>query len=158
MSAAWTTMPSPVGDLLLQTDGHVLTSISFTPFTLPPWDREPTAPALVRACRELDDYFAGRRKEFEVGVRAAGTPFQRRVWAALRTIPYGSTASYGELARTLGLPAGGSRAVGAANGANPIPIVVPCHRVIGSDGALTGYAGGLRRKQVLLGLEIPGLF
>ena len=158
MTAAWTTMPSPVGELLLQTDGEHLTSISFHPFQTPPWDAEPTNPVLSVAQRQLEEYFAGRRRDFDVALAAAGTPFQQRVWATLRTIPYGRTASYGEIARGLRLPAGASRAVGAANGANPIPIMVPCHRVIGSNGLLTGYAGGLQRKQLLLDLEVPGLF
>ena len=158
MSAAWTTMPSPVGELLLQSDGHSLTSISFAPFQLPPWDAEPTHPVLTTARRQLDEYFTGGRPEFDLPLSAGRTPFQQRVWAALRSIPYGRTTSYGEIALSLGLPAGASRAVGVANGRNPIPIVVPCHRVIGSNGALTGYAGGLQRKEVLLRLEVPGLY
>jgi len=158
MSAAWTTMPSPVGELLLQSDGHSLTSISFTPFQQPPWDAEPTHPVLTLARHQLDDYFAGRRREFDLPLAAGGSPFQQRVWAALRAIPYGKTASYGEIAGRLGLPAGASRAVGVANGRNPIPVVVPCHRVIGSNGTLTGYAGGVERKQLLLQLEIPALY
>jgi methylated-DNA-[protein]-cysteine S-methyltransferase len=151
-------MPSPVGELLLQTDGEHLTSISFQPFRTPTWDAEPANPVLEMAREQLEEYFAGRRRHFDVPLAAAGTPFQQRVWASLRAIPYGRTASYGEIARSLGLPAGASRAVGVANGANPIPIMVPCHRVIGSTGLLTGYAGGLARKQLLLRLELPGLF
>ncbi|MGI8676110.1 MAG: methylated-DNA--[protein]-cysteine S-methyltransferase [Nocardioidaceae bacterium] len=158
MNAAWTTMPSPIGDLLLQTNGQVLTAISFHPFEPPSGDSEPTAPILVQARRQLDEYFMGQRSDFDVPLSASGTAFQQRVWEALRAIPYGRTASYGEIARRLQLPPGASRAVGVANGANPIPIMVPCHRVIGSDGSLTGYAGGLARKQRLLHLEIPGLF
>ena len=158
MSAAWTTMPSPAGELLLQSDGHSLMSISFAPFHSPPWDPDPTDPVLTTARRQLEEYFAGRRHEFDIPLSAAGTPFQQRVWAALRSIPYGRTASYGEIARGLGLPAGASRAVGVANGRKPIAIVVPCHRVIGRNGALTGYAGGLQRKEVLLRLEVPGLY
>ena len=158
MSAAWTTMPSPVGELLLQSNGRSLTSISFAPFETPPWQADPTDPVLSTARRQLDEYFAGSRREFDLPVSAAGTPFQQRVWDALRAIPYGRTESYGDVARRLGLPAGASRAVGVANGRNPIPIVVPCHRVIGHNGTLTGYAGGLRRKEVLLHLEVPGLY
>lgn len=158
MSAPWATMPSPVGELLLRTDGKHLSAISFSPFRPPSWDAEPTHPVLVRAREQLDEYFGGQRRDFDIPLSATGTPFQQQVWAALRTIPYGGTTSYGEIARGLGLPAGASRAVGAANGANPIAIMVPCHRVIGSNGSLTGYAGGLHRKQLLLALESPGLF
>jgi methylated-DNA-[protein]-cysteine S-methyltransferase len=112
----------------------------------------------VRTREQLEEYFAGRRRDFDLPLLATGTPFQQQVWASLRTIPYGLTASYGQIAQRLGLPAGASRAVGAANGANPIAVVVPCHRVIGSNGSLTGYAGGLQRKRLLLQLESPGLF
>jgi len=158
MTAAWITMPSPVGELLLQSDGASLTAITFAPFRPPPWDADPADAVLATARRQLEEYFAGHRRQFDLPLSAGGTAFQQRVWCALRAIPYGRTASYGEIAQRLGLPAGASRAVGVANGRNPIPIVVPCHRVIGSDGALTGYAGGLQRKEVLLKLEVPGLF
>lgn len=158
MGTAWTTMPSPAGDLLLQTDGAHLTAISFEPFSPLTLHAEPAHPVLVPAREQLEEYFAGRRRDFDIPLLATGTPFQQQVWAALRTIPYGLTASYGQIAQRLGLPAGASRAVGAANGANPIAVVVPCHRVIGSNGSLTGYAGGLHRKRLLLQLESPGLF
>lgn len=102
--------------------------------------------------RQLGEYFAGRRRRFELPLAPEGSPFQQRVWAVLQSIPYGETRSYGELARALGRP-GASRAVGAANGANPIPIVIPCHRVIGADGSLTGFGGGLEAKKLLLDLE-----
>jgi len=102
--------------------------------------------------RQLADYFAGRRQDFDLPVDPPGTPFQRQVWAELARIPYGRTVSYGELARRVGRPAA-ARAVGAANGANPVPIVLPCHRVIGADGSLTGYGGGLPIKRALLALE-----
>lgn len=102
--------------------------------------------------RALACWFAGELREFDLRLAPAGTPFQKRVWAELVRIPYGATITYGELARRLGDPRA-VRAVGRANGANPIPIVVPCHRVIGADGTLTGYAGGLERKQALLALE-----
>lgn len=157
-TAAWATMASPVGDLLLQTDNEHLTAISFAPFRPPLLDAEPAHPVLARARGQLEEYFAGRRRDFDIPLAATGTSFQQRVWAALSTIPYGRTTSYGEIARRLGLPVGASRAVGAANGANPIAIMVPCHRVIGSNGSLTGYAGGLQRKQLLLQIESPGLF
>ncbi len=158
MSTAWATMPSPVGDLLLQTDGVHLTAISFEPCSPPTLTAEPAHPVLVRAKAQVEEYFAGRRRDFDIPLSASGTQFQQKVWATLGTIPYGLTASYGQIAQRLGLPAGASRAVGAANGANPIAIVVLCHRVIGSNGSLTGYAGGLQRKRLLLQLESRGLF
>jgi methylated-DNA-[protein]-cysteine S-methyltransferase len=101
---------------------------------------------------QLEEYFDGTRTTFDLPLAPAGTPFQQTVWAALRTIPYGQTVSYGELAEALGRP-GAARAVGAANGRNPIGIVIPCHRVIGASGGLTGYGGGLDRKRFLLALE-----
>jgi methylated-DNA-[protein]-cysteine S-methyltransferase len=107
---------------------------------------------LREARRQLEEYFAGERREFSLTLEPAGTDFQRRVWQALRGIPYGATMSYGELARRIGNPRA-VRAVGLANGANPISIIVPCHRVIGADGSLTGYGGGLERKRFLLALE-----
>jgi len=108
--------------------------------------------ALGEARRQLTEYFAGSRRAFDLPLAAGGTPFQQRVWDALRRIPYGETISYGELARRIGKPTA-SRAVGAANGRNPIAIVVPCHRVIGADGTLIGYGGGLPVKEALLALE-----
>jgi methylated-DNA-[protein]-cysteine S-methyltransferase len=101
----------------------------------------------------LKEYFAGERTKFDVPLALSGTPFQRRVWTALQDIPYGETTTYGELAASLGLVPGASRAVGLANGKNPVSIIVPCHRVIGSTGSLTGYGGGLDRKQRLLDHE-----
>jgi O-6-methylguanine DNA methyltransferase len=112
------------------------------------WD----AARCAAVARELAEYFAGRRRDFTLAVDPPGTPFQRQVWSELARIPYGGTLSYGELARRVGRPSA-SRAVGAANGANPIPIVLPCHRVIGADGSLTGYGGGLPIKRALLALE-----
>ena len=109
---------------------------------------EPFGDALV----QLGEYFAGGRTHFDLPLAPSGSPFQLRVWNALREIPYGQTASYGEIARKVGVPSA-PRAVGAANGLNPIGIIVPCHRVIGSDGSLTGYGGGLERKRLLLDLE-----
>ncbi|GAA4894945.1 methylated-DNA-[protein]-cysteine S-methyltransferase [Stackebrandtia albiflava] len=106
--------------------------------------------------RQLAEYFAGRRRRFEVPVRFAGTVFQNRVWRALCEIPAGETVTYGALARRLGVPSA-ARAVGAANGRNPVSIVVPCHRVVGASGALTGYAGGVARKRALLDLEAGGV-
>lgn len=104
------------------------------------------------AVLQLNEYFSGKRKDFKLPLAPAGTDFQQKVWKALMDIPYGTTTSYGELAKRIGRPKA-SRAVGAANGQNPVAIVIPCHRVIGSNGKLTGYAGGLHRKEALLNLE-----
>jgi methylated-DNA-[protein]-cysteine S-methyltransferase len=106
---------------------------------------------------QLAEYFAGRRRRFELPLAMDGTPFQRRVWQALREIPYGRTTTYGELARRIGRSPSASRAVGMANGRNPIAVVVPCHRVVGADGSLTGFGGGLERKRLLLELEAAAL-
>lgn len=146
---------TPIGPLVLATGAAGLTHVLFAngPRAASPdpaWELEPAR--LATAARQLDEYFAGRRREFDLPLAPHGTPFQLRVWAALRTIPHGATVSYGELARRLGMT-NGSRAVGLANGANPLPIVVPCHRVIGSDGSLTGFGGGLETKRRLLELE-----
>src|SRR5204862_4267975 len=108
------------------------------------------SPLLDEACRQLDEYFAGERLEFDLPLDLRGTDFQRRCWLALATIPYGQTVSYGEQARRLGLGPASARAVGAANGQNPLPVVLPCHRVIGADGSLTGFGGGLHLKRYLL--------
>jgi methylated-DNA-[protein]-cysteine S-methyltransferase len=147
-------MDSPVGPLELRSDGAALTMLHFhdqTPEQSA--DNGESDPVLVETRRQLEEYFAGDREDFDLPLAGKGTDFQRRVWEQLREIPFGQTASYGEIAGRLGLPPGGSRAVGLANGANPIAIVVPCHRVIGADGSLTGYAGGIDRKRYLLGLE-----
>lgn len=143
--------PTPLGDLLLVAeDDGALTVASFG--TTPPYGARHDPARLVDAARQLEEYFAGERTAFELALRPAGTAFQRRVWDALLEIPHGETRSYGDLARVVEQP-GGAQAVGAANGANPIAIIIPCHRVIGSDGSLTGYAGGLERKRALLDLE-----
>jgi methylated-DNA-[protein]-cysteine S-methyltransferase len=151
---------SPLGDLLLVADGEHLTGLHFIDQKYLPtldgdWYHEPALPVLVEAQRQLEEYFAGARRRFELPLAPLGTPFQQRVWRALQDIPYGATTSYGEIAQRMDSPQA-SRAVGAANGRNPIGIVVPCHRVIGSQGQLTGYAGGLHRKQALLALERGG--
>jgi methylated-DNA-[protein]-cysteine S-methyltransferase len=117
-----------------------------------------THPVLDVAVRQLLEYFAGERSHFDLPLRPRGSRFQQRVWAALLDIPYGQTRSYGDVAREIGFGPQASRAVGLANGANPIPIVIPCHRVIGADGSLTGYGGGLDRKRALLDLERGSLF
>nr|CAA9348833.1 MAG: Methylated-DNA--protein-cysteine methyltransferase [uncultured Nocardioidaceae bacterium] len=163
MSTTWSDLDSPIGPLRVHTDGTAVTAIEFSPFREPAGAQDDTQPVLTEAKRQLQAYFDGDLKDFDLPLAPqGGSEFRRRVWAALCEIPYGSTTSYGVVARGLGLPAGASRAVGTANGANPIPIVVPCHRVVGSDGKLTGYAGGLDRKRILLDLErddsAPALF
>ncbi|MGH3385667.1 MAG: methylated-DNA--[protein]-cysteine S-methyltransferase [Nocardioidaceae bacterium] len=151
--SVWTTMTSPLGALLLESDGDHLTSVLFEPWEPASGERDDAHPVLGEARAQLTAYFAGERRDFDLPLRAEGTEFQRRVWAQLRQIPYGSTMSYGEVAGELGLVPGASRAVGLANGRNPISIIVPCHRVIGADGSLTGYGGGIDRKRALLSLE-----
>jgi methylated-DNA-[protein]-cysteine S-methyltransferase len=163
----WSLLDSPVGELLLTTDGSALTGLWFLPHKgVDPRTRPAHAAAVrdddhpvLRAAREqLVAYFAKELRVFDLPVAPAGTPFQQRVWTALADIPYGATESYGHLALRLGLPAGASRAVGLANGSNPVSIVLPCHRVVGADGSLTGYGGGLERKRFLLDLEADLLF
>jgi methylated-DNA-[protein]-cysteine S-methyltransferase len=149
------TIDSPVGPLTIAGHGSTLTNLRMVDQTHEPAGRDDWAPdeqAFPDAVEQLDAYFAGQRTEFDLDLDLAGTDFQRRVWAALRTIPYGETRSYGEIAKQIGAP-GASRAVGLANGRNPIGIIVPCHRVIGASGSLTGYGGGLDRKRALLDLE-----
>ncbi len=142
---------SPFGRLLLASDGAALTGLYLSDRRPDPdWVKDAGPFARVRA--ELADYFAGRLTQFTVPVNPAGTPFQKRAWEALKTIPYGATVSYAEQARRLGQPTA-SRAVGSANGKNPVSIVIPCHRVIASGGGLGGYGGGLPMKQRLLELE-----
>jgi methylated-DNA-[protein]-cysteine S-methyltransferase len=156
----FTTEQSPIGELTLAGDGDALTGLYMTDHRhrppLPAGARRDDA-AFARAREQLRGYFAGERTEFDLALDPGGTAFQREVWRALLEIPYGETTTYGELARRIGRP-GASRAVGLANGRNPISIVVPCHRVIGSSGALTGYGGGMERKRFLLDLETPALF
>lgn len=141
-------MDSPIGLLTLTGTSGTLTSICFGEmgYALNPSE------LLLQAVSELREYFAGRRKEFDIPLGPAGTEFQKKVWCALREISYGETCSYGEIARAVGSPRA-ARAVGLANHKNPIPILIPCHRVIGSDGSLVGYGGGLDMKKFLLELE-----
>jgi len=153
------TVPSPVGRLRLTADGEVLCGISFREGVRQAAPADPASSEgrlsdepFREVVRQLSAYFAGELRTFDLAVRPSGTAFQQQVWALLRTIPYGETVSYGELARRLERPRA-SRAVGAANGSNPIPIVIPCHRVIGANGALTGFGGGLPVKWKLLELE-----
>ena len=146
---------SPVGELLIGADEMAVRVIGFregryTGKVMEGWRRGGALVEEVR--RQLNEYFEGRRRQFDLPLAPSGTPFQLRAWQALRDIPYGATRSYGEQARAMGQPRA-VRAVGAANGRNPIAIVVPCHRVIGGDGKLTGYGGGLDVKQYLLDLE-----
>jgi methylated-DNA-[protein]-cysteine S-methyltransferase len=149
-SFVWT---SPIGPLTLRSDGDALTSLQFGGGEAA---KQPAPDAVLRAAiRELEAYFARKLQVFEIPIREQGTPFQRRVWQKLRDIPFGRTRSYVDVARSLGQPAA-MRAVGAANAANPIVIVTPCHRVIGAKGALVGFGGGLNRKRLLL--ETEGVF
>lgn len=145
-------LDSPIGTLRLVSNGSELTGIEFEGQYSEADGRELRDPALAACASQLTEYFAGRRQDFAVPLAPRGTPFQRSVWKALARIPYGELRSYRDIARAIGNPAA-VRAVGAANGRNPLPIVVPCHRVIGSDGSLTGFAGGLPAKTFLLQLE-----
>jgi methylated-DNA-[protein]-cysteine S-methyltransferase len=138
----YTTMDTPMGRLVLEGDGTRVVSIAF---------EDPTAFAAERA--QLREYFDGERTSFDLDVAPGGTPFQQRVWDAVDEIPYGRTTTYGQLAERIGAPRDRIRAVGAAVGANPLLVVRPCHRVVGADGSLTGYAGGVERKHALLTLE-----
>jgi methylated-DNA-[protein]-cysteine S-methyltransferase len=149
---------SPIGRLMLTSDGTALTGLYMNlyrnkPSKLPglgdDWIQNATIDPLPAAARQLKEYFAGKRREFDLPLRMEGTEFQQRVWRELTKIPFGETRSYGQLAKRLNNP-NGSRAVGLANGRNPIAIIVPCHRVIGADGSLTGFGGGLDRKEWLL--------
>ena len=143
-----TQFPTIVGALTLEGDDRALTRVGFGAAGAPQGD----AKAVARAAIQLEQYFAGERKEFDVDLELDGTEFERRVWDEVRAIPYGQTASYAEIARRIGRP-DACRAVGRANGRNPLAVIVPCHRVVGSDGSLTGYAGGIAMKRALLDLE-----
>lgn len=150
----FSTVDSPIGPLTLAGVGSTLTHLRMAGQAHEP-DRAhwvSSDGSFADVAEQLEAYFAGSLTKFDVEVRLIGTEFQRRVWAALQTIPYGETRSYGQIAEQIGSP-GASRAVGLANGRNPIGIIVPCHRVIGSTGGLTGYGGGVDRKQALLALE-----
>ena len=144
-------LATPLGSLQLVARDGLLERIAF-PGTHTKRLPADESPLLRRAAKQLEEYFAGERRVFDLPLAATGTAFQEAVWAALAAIPFGETRSYGDLARDLGRPRA-VRAVGAANGRNPLPIVVPCHRVIGADGSLIGYAGGMARKRSLLELE-----
>ncbi len=157
MNLYYDRMASPLGEILIVARDAGLAGLHFIdqkhfPKDASAWTLRTDHPLLQKARAQLEEYFAGRRRDFDLALAPQGTPFQQQVWKLLREIPYGTTTTYGALAAKLGQPTA-SRAVGAANGRNPIGIIVPCHRVIGSAGALTGYAGGLERKQTLLALE-----
>ncbi|HEX6249707.1 MAG TPA: methylated-DNA--[protein]-cysteine S-methyltransferase [Nocardioidaceae bacterium] len=173
----WTTTETPVGVLRVIATRGAITAIEFageppkdaSPHSSvaraaalsagrPVGERDDADPLLQEAVRQLQAYFAGELKEFDLPLDPQGTVFQRSVWQELERVGYGETVSYGEVARRLGMTPAASRAVGLANGRNPIPIVIPCHRVVGADGTLTGYAGGVARKQLLLDMEQGALF
>ena len=173
----WTTLESPAGTVRVVARGGAITAVEFVDVSTegasprssvrfaadrsegrPLGDRRDDDPLLAEACRQLTAYFARELKEFDLPLDPAGTEFQKRVWHQLQQIGYGETMSYGEIAARLGMNRGASRAVGAANGRNPIGIVIPCHRVVGSKGSMSGYAGGVERKRLLLSLEQSALF
>jgi methylated-DNA-[protein]-cysteine S-methyltransferase len=172
----WTLMDSPVGVLRIVAKDRAITAIDFmggfddqamrqssTGHAVaragrPLGERDDDAPLLKEAVGQLEAYFNRDLKEFDLPLAPDGTPFQQSVWRQLLTIGFGECASYGEIAGRLGMTGHGARAVGLANGRNPIPIVIPCHRVVGADGSLTGYGGGIERKQILLDLETEALF
>ena len=157
MTTYYTRIESPIEPLLLASDGESLTSLFMVtqrhgPFFSESWIRDDNAKPFAEARRQMEAYFAGELTEFDLPLNMIGTEFQKTVWRELLNIPFGVTISYGELAERVGNPSA-SRAVGAANGRNPISIIVPCHRVIGSNGKLTGYGGGIERKEWLLAHE-----
>ena len=154
---AYDHVESPGGRILLVANDRGLCGVHFVgqkhfPERQKDWRHDPNHAVLKQAKRELAEYFAGKRRRFDVPLAPTGTTFQRKVWKAISTIGFGETLSYAEVARRAGAP-GSARAAGAATGRNPIGIIVPCHRVVGSDGSLTGYAGGLSKKKALLALE-----
>lgn len=157
MNFYFTEIPSPVGQLKLVVSDTALIAILWenekpNRVKLPEMKKNSAHPLLIKTTKQLDEYFAGKRTKFSIPLAPLGTPFQMEVWQALCEIPFGETRSYGELAKFLGRPLA-SRAVGAANGKNPISIIVPCHRVIGASGGLTGFAGGIEAKELLLRRE-----
>ncbi|QBR94029.1 methylated-DNA--[protein]-cysteine S-methyltransferase [Nocardioides euryhalodurans] len=157
----WTVTESPVGPLRIVEQDGAITAIEFEPFRAtgrPLGERRDDHPVLAQAVQQLAAYFARDLKEFDLPLAPRGSEFQQQVWTQLMLIGYGETASYGQVALRLGRTNAASRAVGLANGQNPIPIVIPCHRVIGANGTLTGYAGGMERKRLLLDLEQEALF
>ena len=155
MNNRYTTYVSPLGTITLQANEHGLLGVWFEIQTTQPEELgqfSENDPILSKAIKQLEEYFSGDRREFDLPISAVGTEFQQQVWKALTTIPYGETWSYQDLANAIGNPKA-VRAVGLANGKNPVSVIVPCHRVIGKNGKLTGYAGGVERKAKLLKLE-----
>jgi methylated-DNA-[protein]-cysteine S-methyltransferase len=153
MTSVWNWIDSPLGKLLAVSDGQALTRLAMSPRPNDvPDDARRDPAALADVAAQLDAYFAGELTEFDLPLAPRGSEFQLRVWNALLEIPYGETASYGEIAARIGRP-DTVRAVGTTNGRNPIAVIIPCHRVIGADGSLVGYGGGLDRKRLLLELE-----
>ena len=153
----WCRRETPLGTVRIAARGGALVGIWFDGQKYDAeageqWRESPRDPLLREAAKQLDDYFAGRRRRFDLALAPDGTPFQRKVWRAIAAVPAGETITYGELAKRVGSPSA-VRAAGAATGRNPLSIVVPCHRILGAGGALTGYAGGLERKRALLALE-----
>lgn len=151
------TVGSPIGELLLAADESALTGVYYAgrkhvPAIHKHWKPDRKHPILIEAAAQLQDYFAGRRAGFDLPLRMTGTAFQKKVWKEIAQIPFGKTVTYGELARRVGSPTA-IRAAGASTGRNPVSIIVPCHRVVGKNGSLTGFAGGLERKRHLLKLE-----
>ena len=160
MTAFYAFYESPLGQILLTATGTALTGLHFVgekyyPGIASEWQRDTNVIAIKSAITQLDEYFSGKRKSFDLPLEPEGTEFQRQVWNALTKLRFGETATYAQLAQRIGNPKA-VRAVGAANGRNPISIVIPCHRVVGADGSLTGYAGGLARKEALLRMESAG--
>jgi len=157
MKTYYQILESPIGPLTILSDGKGLTGLymnahKYGPTDTTGWEEAPEDPVVAEAARQLTEFFEGTRTEFDLPLSAHGTEFQKRCWDQLSTIPYGETWSYGEMAKRVGNPEA-SRAVGAANGQNPISIIVPCHRVIGANGKLVGFGGGLPRKAALLAFE-----
>jgi len=153
----YTRIRTPLGTLLATAEGDTLTGLYFeggrhAPKASREWTEDPSNPALAACAKQVADYLEGKRTDFKLPVAPAGTSFQQRVWKEIARIPYGKTITYAELAKRAGSP-GSARAAGAATGRNPLSIIVPCHRVVGTSGSLTGYAGGLDRKEKLLNLE-----
>lgn len=155
MNKSYTTFKTPLGQMTIQANEQGLLGAWFETQTTQPEElgkNDKEHPILIKAIKQLDEYFSGSRKEFDLPLAAEGTVFQQQVWKVLTTIPFGETWSYQQLADAIGNPKA-VRAVGLANGKNPISVIVPCHRVIGKSGKLTGYAGGLERKAALLKIE-----
>jgi methylated-DNA-[protein]-cysteine S-methyltransferase len=153
----YTYVESPLGQILLTSDGSSLSGLylegqRYEPTPTSDWTQTGGSPLFSSAATQLAEYFAGSRTHFQLPLAPLGTPFQQEVWRRLKDIPYGTRVSYGAIAQAMGTPQS-ARAVGAAVGRNPLSIIIPCHRVVGKDGALTGYAGGIERKQTLLTLE-----